>query len=305
MDLTNISLYLISDSSGETVKSFARAVITQFQYVKIEEHIWSYINQKHQIDQIFSNINFDIKNIIIHTMIDSDVRDYLFKTACKVNALCICPITHVTKIISDYINITPSRKVLGKSVFLEKSKYVISECVDFAIHHDDGMRSENYFEADIVLIGISRSCKTPTSLYMAQKGYKIANIPIILEDMDNEKNILNLFLEKYKRMNEKNIKKPIIIGLDISTDIVISMRQNRLNEAYAITSEPSHVLNSKYIQIDNVINEIKYAKSLFSKFDIDVVNVDYKAIEEISSIIIQIYIKKTKFHIENNFAVLN
>ena len=271
---TKINLHLVSDSSGETVNAVAMAAIVQFENIAVKEYIWPLVRTIEQVDKILEMLKKDATGIVVHTMIAGEVQAYLTKECAKLNIPCICPIDHLTNVISSYLNIIPTRNTHGKTT-MGQEYFAKIENINFAIKHDDGQYLEEYNHADIVILGVSRTSKSPTSLYLAQRGYRVANIPIVpLIDI----NIVHL-------------KTPLLVGFIIDPELLTKIRSARLNGL--IRNQPNaneyDSIANNYISIEKVREELQYAKNFFNTHNINIINVTRKAIEEIAAEIINLF----------------
>ncbi|MDZ5761374.1 pyruvate, phosphate dikinase/phosphoenolpyruvate synthase regulator [Lyticum sinuosum] len=275
-------MYLVSDASGETVNTVSEASLSQFSGIEIEKRIRPLTRTITQIDEIIFEIKKEVNSfdqrLILYTMTDSPSLDHLIKQ-CKINNISyICPIDPITQKISELLRITPNINYPSK-YHINQDYYKIIDNINFAIHHDDGQNRQNYNKADIVIIGTSRSSKSPTSLYLSRHGYKVANIPYF---PDIEPDISDL-------------DEVIKIGLIISPSVLTNIREKR--SEYLSNSENvcKNDIYKKYISITQSREEIVKAIQFFRFHNIPIVDITRKAIEEISAEIINIVRKINKF----------
>ncbi|WPX96048.1 Putative pyruvate, phosphate dikinase regulatory protein [Candidatus Bandiella woodruffii] len=265
---------MVSDSSGETVIAVSKAATSQFENIEIKEYMWPLVRVKSQINQLIESIKKK-PGLVIYTIINKDLRDYLKARCQETNTKCISPIGNIISEISSYCGIAASKKNPEKEIFDDESYFKKIEAINFTVNHDDGQLSQNFNEADILIMGVSRTSKSPTSLYLAQRGYKVANWPVI-NGID---------------YNLSQINNPLVVGLTISVDRLIQIRQFRL-----ISKDIKHC-NNEYTDALVAKEELKYANKIFRHHNIPVIDVTSKAIEEISAEIINLYFTKKGEHL--------
>ncbi|CAG7591520.1 MAG: pyruvate, water dikinase regulatory protein [Candidatus Midichloria sp.] len=269
-----IKLYLISDASGETVTTIAKAIAAQFEeQIEMTEYLWPLVRSKNTVNDILSEIEPNSNSIVLYTMLDVELRLYLEKKCESIGILAIFALENVINELANFANVEIRHGgIPGKYKKLDANYYKRIDILNFTLQHDDGHDFKDVNEADILILGVSRTSKSPTSLYLAQRGYKVANLPII----------------NGVEANLSDIKKPILIGLTISAEILSQIRSNRLN---------SYNLNvnkevDNYTEIDNIKAELSYALEIFRKNKIPIIDVSRKAIEEVAAEIINIYAAK-------------
>ena len=276
MSITSLNLYMVSDSSGETVVAVSKAVVSQFDNIKIHEYMWPLVRSKKQIDEVVVSLKKN-PGVVIYTIINRELREYLKEQCNKLNVKCFSPIASIISEICSYYNIQTSKKTPEKEILSDTSYFRKIEAINFTVSHDDGQQINDFNNADILLVGVSRTSKSPTSLYLAQRGYKVANWPII-NDVEYDFSL---------------IKDPLIVGLTVSVDRLIQIRQCRL-----IGQNFSDFKND-YTDALSIREEIRYANKIFNNNKFPVVDVTSKAIEEISAEIINLYFAKKGEHLVN------
>ncbi len=258
-----IQLYLVSDSTGETVTNVARSVFAHFESIKVEEHLWALVRTKGQIDKLAKQIAHK-KGIIMFTMANNELEIYLRDMCSKLQVLAIPVLSQVVSTISSYLSIKPSGQT-GKQHLMNEEYFSRINAINFALNHDDGQANFDVKHADIILVGPSRTSKSPTSIYLAYRGYKAANIPFVLGQ------------------NFPEIEKgPLVVGLTINPERLIDIRKNRLlnlNERN----------DSNYIDYDHIVLEIKEARKLYINKNWPIIDVTRRSVEEISANIIKLY----------------
>ncbi|MSO14478.1 putative pyruvate, phosphate dikinase regulatory protein [Rickettsiales endosymbiont of Trichoplax sp. H2] len=267
---------MVSDSSGETVVAVSKAVVSQFDSIKIHEYMWPLVRSKKQIDEVVVSLKKN-PGVVIYTIINRELREYLKEQCNKLNVKCFSPIASIISEICSYYNIQTSKKTPEKEILSDTSYFKKIEAINFTVNHDDGQQINDFNNADILLVGVSRTSKSPTSLYLAQRGYKVANWPII-NDVEYDFSL---------------IKNPLIVGLTVSIDRLLQIRQCRL-----IGQNFSDFRND-YTDALSIREEIRYANKIFNNNKFPVVDVTSKAIEEISAEIINLYFAKKGEHLVN------
>lgn len=275
-----LHVYLVSDSSGETVAAVSKAVIAQFDELKVIEYMWPLVRSVGQVDDVIKEIKLH-HGIVIYTMLDIELRRYL-KDQCRlINAPCISAIGRVISEISKFLGVTASTaNIPGKYKNLDEQYYKRIEIINYTIQHDDGQHRAGYNEADILLLGVSRTSKSPTALYLAQRGYKTANLPII-------KNV---------PVDLANITNPLIVGLTIAPEVLSQIRNNRLLALHAPDKQYFQYDENHYINIESVKEEIQYAKKIFEQYNIKMIDTSRRAVEETAAEIINMYFEKKGEH---------
>ena len=278
----SLDVYLISDSSGETVIAVSKATIVQFAEVEATEHLFLLVRTKDQVDAIIQAFNSK-PGIIIYTMGNCDIKEYFLSLCTQFAIPAICPLDNLVSFVSANISMWPSDTKPGKYKLLDREYYEKINSINFAINHDDGQHTENYDKADIVLLGVSRTSKSPTSLYLGQRGYNVANYPIILG--------LPLNISKLETILDH--KTPIMIGLTILPYQLSKIRTSRLSLLYDEDNPENIAANqsimNNYSSDAAIKEETSYANAIFRSLGIPVIDVTSKAIEETAAEIINLY----------------
>lgn len=264
-----IPLHLVSDSTGETVSSVARAALAQFEGVEVEEYPWSLVRTRRQVDRVLESIK-DTKGFVMYTIANEDLRHYLKEGCEKLSIPCVSVLSRVISDLSSFLGMQ-STNLPGRQHEMDAQYFSRVEAVNFAILHDDGQSVWDLEEADIVLVGASRTSKSPTSMYLAHRGYRAANVPYV-KGLPLPGNI-------------DKLRHPLVVGLTISPDVLVQIRKNRLlsiNEAKG----------TNYTDMEEVKAEIIEAKRFYAKNNWPVVDVTRRSIEETTATIIQYYHKR-------------
>ena len=259
-------LHLISDSTGETLIAISRAVAAQYQGVSSIEHIYPLIRSQAQLDRAIAEIEA-APGIVLFTLVETNLADRL-QTACQSFG---CPSLSVLQpilgLFQSYLG-TASTPRPGAQHMLNADYFKRIDALNFTMLHDDGQQYENLENADILLLGVSRTSKTPTSIYLANRGFKTANIPLVP----------NVELPQ----SVEGLKNPLVVGLLASPDRIIQIRQNRLLALNADHQTP-------YVDRVSVAEEIAQSRRLFATRGWPAIDVTRRSIEETAAAIIDLY----------------
>ena len=276
MTKKSLNLHLISDSTGETLSSVARAVLSQFEGVESNDFIWPLIRTKNQLENVMSAI---AKNpgIVLYTILHDDLVESLKRQCYQLKIPCIPVLSHIIGEFSNYLGMNISHTI-GRQHLLDGEYFSRVEAISYTINHDDGQGTWDLFDADIVIIGVSRTSKSPTSVYLSCRGYKTANIPFVsIETMPT---------------TIYDLKKPLIVGLTINPEKLIQIRQTRLTSM-------AHEVATDYVNIDAIENEIAQSRKLFAKLNCPIIDVTKRSVEETAAKIIQLLQEKKSLKTTN------
>lgn len=261
-------LHLVSDSTGETVSSVARAALAQFEDVEPEEHTWTLVRTKTQMEKVLHGIH-ENPGVVMYTMVDRELRDMLIQTCLKLKQPCVPILASAVAELSSYLGVQTSAQP-GKQHELNEDYFTRVEAINFALAHDDGQAHWELENADIVLVGPSRTSKSPTCVYLAYRGLKTANIPYVMNCP------LPPILE--------DLKKPLIVGLTISPDRLQQIRRTRLQSL-------KQDEETNYVDSENIQQEIDDSRKLFLKNRWPIIDVTKRSVEETAATIVQYYQK--------------
>jgi regulator of PEP synthase PpsR (kinase-PPPase family) len=264
-----INLHLISDSTGETLSSVARAALSQFEGVDSNDFIWPLVRTKAQIDKVLDAISNN-PGIILYTILHDDLVEDLRKKCFELKIPCIPVLSHIIAEFSNYLNMNISQTV-GRQHLLDNEYFSRVEAISYTMTHDDGQSTWDLYDADIILVGVSRTSKSPTSVYLSCRGYKTANIPFVSIETIPQ----NLY----------DLKKPLIVGLTINPEKLIQIRQSRLSSLGEDNA-------TDYIDIDAVKNELNESRKLFAKLACPIIDVTKRSVEETAAKIIHLLQEK-------------
>lgn len=266
MGSAHIVIYVISDSIGETAEQVSKASISQFNTEDYELRRFPYINEEQQIFEILEEAKNE-RAAIVFTMVVPELRKILIDEARKLNIPCVDVMTPILNAMETVLQ-TPSRQEPGLIRKLDERYFKKVEAIEFAVKYDDGKDPRGLKQADIVLTGISRTSKTPLSMYLAHKNLKVANVPLVPEVLPPRE----LF----------EIQPRKIIGLTTSPMKLIEIRQERL-KALGLKNE------ANYASMQRILEELEYAEEIMKKLGCPVIDVSTKAVEETAGIILEIF----------------
>ncbi len=264
----NFHIHMISDSTGETVNSVMRSVMSQFENIEVEEHTWSLVRTQGHLDRVFESISQN-PGPVLFTILDHDLQASLANHCRKLRLPCIPVLEKITRELSLYFGVEAKARP-GKQYQLDEDYFHKMDAIHYTLAHDDGQEVDSMDEADIILVGPSRTSKTPTCVYLSYKGINAANIPIVAGVPLPEK----LF----------EFKKPMVIGLIISPDRLEQIRKSRL-----LSLNETH--STDYVDEEKILVEVQEARKLYAKHKWPVIDVTRKSVEETSANIFQLYNK--------------
>ena len=261
-------IYLISDSTGETLDRIFLALQAQFINFKYKSHQYSFTRTENQILKILDLCKENRDSIILYTIVDTKLARFLAKESHKKNIPCFGVLGDLIISFSKLLNQEASHIPSGQHV-LDEDYYKRIEAIQFTMNHDDGKIINDIENSDIILLGISRTSKTPTSIYLANRGYKTCNIPIV--DKSSIPNKL-----------KQNPKITCVIGLIAEPSRLLDVRKNRMTSM-------NEERPSTYIDIEKIKVEIEIAKNIFKKYNWPIIDVTRKSVEETAASVLKIY----------------
>jgi regulator of PEP synthase PpsR (kinase-PPPase family) len=256
-DTKSLNLHLVSDSTGETLNHVARACVAQFEGAAVTQHVWPLIRSERQMNMVCGVIT-TTPGVVLHTIIQDPLRDMLVNH-CRGNKIVeVAVLDPVLAALSRALG-REAQHQPGRQHALDKEYYKRIEAMEFSMTCDDGQGFDKLDKAEVILLGVSRTSKTPTCMYLANRGVFAANIPLVATTVLPE----GLF----------EMKKPLIVGLTRDPASLIDIRKNRLrslNESF----------DTSYTERETVEKEVSEARRLFSKHDVPVIDVSRRSIEE-------------------------
>ena len=261
-------IYLISDSTGETLDRIFLAIKAQFKNINYKIHTFSFTRTENQILKILSHAEKQTGSIILYSIVDSNLAKYLANISQDKKIPCFGVLGDLILSFSKLLNQKASHQPSGQHE-LNEEYYKRIAAIQFTMNHDDGNLIKEISKSDIILLGVSRTSKTPTSIYLANKGFKTSNIPLI-----NENSIPQTL--------KKNPKITCVIGLSTEPERLADIRKNRM-------SSLKEAKNQLYTNLDQIKKEVENAKNTFRKYKWPTIDVTRKSVEETAASIIKIY----------------
>jgi len=261
-------IYLISDSTGETLDRIFLALKAQFKNIEYKVHSYSFTRTENQILKILEDAKKNENSVILYTIVDNNLAKYLANVSDEKKIPCFGVLGNLILNFSKILNQKASHEPSGQHV-LNEEYYDRIEAIQFTMNHDDGNLINDIDKSDIILVGVSRTSKTPTSIYLANKGYKTSNIPLVNE---------NSLPKKLK----DNPQLTCVVGLNTEPERLVDLRKNRMNSL-------KETENTQYINIENIKKEIMDAKKTFQKYRWPSIDVTRKSVEETAASIIKIH----------------
>lgn len=260
-------LHLVSDSTGETLITVGRAATALYEGISPIEHVYPLVRTDRQLDRAIADIENE-PGIVLFTIVDQALMTKLQAACAELGCPCLSVLEPVHNLFQSYLGIATTLKP-GAQHTLNAEYFRRIDALNFTMMHDDGQLTENLDQADVVLVGVSRTSKTPTSIYLANRGIKTANVPLVphvpLPD------------------NLETLQKPLIVGLVASPERIVQIRQNRL---LALNADGK---DDTYVDRQSVADEIAQARRLFDRHGWPVIDVSRRSIEETAAAIMDLY----------------
>jgi regulator of PEP synthase PpsR (kinase-PPPase family) len=260
-------LHMVSDSTGETLITVARAVAAQFSHVTAVEHVYPLVRSQKQLDRVLSEIE-ESPGIVLFTLLEEDLVARLEAKCKEINIPSLSIIGPVLQLFQAYLGATASPRV-GAQHTLNAEYFKRIDALNYTMMHDDGQHVEGLEDADVVLVGVSRTSKTPTSIYLANRGVRAANVPLVLG------------IPVPRQL--ETLKKPLVVSLHAAPERLIQVRQNRLLGLGAKVDT-----DDVYIDRQAVTEEVLYARKLSAKHDWALLDVTRRSIEETAAAILKL-----------------
>jgi len=260
-------VYLISDSTGETLDRIFMALKAQFNNFDYDLNQFSFTRTENQISTILNDAKKQESPIILYTVVNSKLAKFLAEEANKKNIPCFGVLGDLILNFSKILNQKATHQPSAQHV-LDEDYYKRIEAIQFTMNHDDGNNTENILESDIILVGVSRTSKTPTSIYLANKGLKTSNIPLV-----NDMSIPNEIMAS---------STLCVIGLITEAERLYDIRRNRLNSLKENEA-------SDYTNLERIRLEVEQSKKIFKKNRWPTIDVTRKSVEETAASIIKIF----------------
>lgn len=262
---TYFHLHLVSDSTGETLNAMARAACARFNDVLEIEHIYALVRSAPQVERVLREIA-EAPGVVLHTIVDQSLRDALEAGCQKLEMPCFGALDPLVSALSWYLGAPLSTRV-GAQYSLDNDYFNRMDALSYALGHDDGQGTQDLQSADVVLVGVSRTSKTPTCIYLAHRGVRAANVPLVSP--------------AEPPIALKSLRGVPVVGLTVSPDRLVQIRRNRLRSL-------NEGRDSSYVDIDMVRGEIVAARRLFERQGWPVIDVTRRSVEETAAAVINI-----------------
>lgn len=261
-------LHLVSDSTGETASKVIRACLVQFEHAVVREYLWSFIRTAAQLDDVIAEIRKN-PGFVLFTLVEEELRQRMFRACREMNLPHVSMLDPILMVLEGHLGV-PMRALPGRQHVMDADYFRRMEAVEFAVNHDDGQGGKNLGQADVILLGCSRMSKTPTCIYLAYRGVRAANIPLVPGMALPEQ------LDEFTRLG-----RPLIVGLTQDPDQLVNIRRNRMQYL-----NPGSATD--YIDPEAVRDEVLTARRLFAANNWPVIDVTRRSIEETAAMIMQL-----------------
>jgi len=263
--MNRLNLHLVSDSTGETLEMIAKAALAQFENPDVNRYFWPMVRSRQHLDRIVQDFS-DNPGLVLYTLVNADTRKRLEEHCRHLGLPAVPVLDQVTSALESQLGQEAHGRP-GRQHSMDDAYFQRVDAIQFTIAHDDGIAHEDWEDADIVLAGVSRTSKTPTSIYLANRGYKTANIPIVVESPPPP----GLF----------ELRNPLVVGLTTAPDRLVQIRRNRLLSLNEGTE-------TSYVDSEKVKDELQYARRMFADNGWPVIDVTRRSIEESAAAIIRL-----------------
>lgn len=264
--MTKFNLHLVSDATGETLQMVARAAITQFEDAAPVEHVWSMIRTSKQLESAIQTIQ-ENPGLVLYTMVSQELRLVLEGACRRLDIPCVDILVPAIDSLRQFLH-AESRDQPGRQHVLDDEYFERIEAMNFTLAHDDGHALHDLGSADVVLVGVSRTSKTPTSMYLANRAVKIANVPIVPGQAIPEE------LE--------TLEGPLVVALTTGVKRLVQIRRNRMKQM-------KDERESDYVDEDAVKTEVAAARRFFTRQRWPIIDVTGRSIEETAATILKLY----------------
>jgi [pyruvate, water dikinase]-phosphate phosphotransferase / [pyruvate, water dikinase] kinase len=251
-------LHLVSDATGETLTTVARAATAQYTKVSAVEHVYPLVRTQKQLDRVLAEIE-ESPGIVLYTLLDDELLERLENRCREMSLPCLSILGPVLQLLQSYLGTETSHRV-GAQHTLNADYFKRIDALNYTMLHDDGQHLEDLEEADVVLVGVSRTSKTPTSIYLANRGVKTGNVPVVP----------GLQLSRHV----EQLSRPLVVGLYASPERIVQIRQNRLLGLRA------HHDDDQYIDRKAVAEEVAFSRKLCARHNWPSIDVTRRSIEE-------------------------
>ena len=267
--MKQLHLHLLSDSTGETLDMLAKACLAQFDDIEAIPHLWPMVRSEGHLDRVLEDVERR-PGLVLYTVVNPSIRRSLEQKCRRKSIYAVSVLDPVLDALAA-VSGEQAKGRSGRQHALDAAYFARVDAIQFTIAHDDGVGPENWEEADIVLAGVSRTSKTPTSIYLANRGYKVANVPLVPQSPPPPA----LF----------GLKHPLVVGLTTNSDRLVQIRRNRL---LSLNQAPE----TDYVDLEAVNAELAFARRMFADHGWPVIDVTRRSIEETALAIVKLHAER-------------
>jgi len=265
-------LHLVSDATGETLTTVARAATAQYTKMTPVEHVYPLVRTQKQLDRVLAEIE-EAPGIVLYTLLEEDLVERLEKTCRDVSVPCLSILGPVLQLLQSYLGTETSHRV-GAQHTLNAEYFKRIDALNYSMLHDDGQHMDGLEEADVVLVGVSRTSKTPTSIYLANRGVKTGNVPLVPG------------IALAPQVEE--LSRPLVVGLYASPERIVQIRQNRLLGLRVQQDD------DQYVDRKAVAEEVAYSRRLCAKHNWPSIDVTRRSIEETAAAVLSLLVERRR-----------
>jgi len=269
---TYFHLHLISDATGETLTTVARAATAQYTRIMPVEHVYPLVRTERQLDRVLTEIE-ETPGIVLYTLLEDNLVKRLEERCRELSVPCLSILGPVLQLLQSYLGAETSHRV-GAQHMLNAEYFKRIDALNYTMLHDDGQHIEDLEDADVVLVGVSRTSKTPTSIYLANRGVKTGNVPLVPG------------IAVASQLEQ--LARPLIVGLYASPERIVQIRQNRLLGLKA------HRDDDQYIDRDAVAEEVAFSRRLCAKHNWPLIDVTRRSIEETAAAVLKLLTERRR-----------
>ncbi len=266
-----LHVHLISDSTGETVTAVARAALSQFDDLAPIEHLWSFVRSPEQLERVLRGVE-TVPGVVVYTLVSPELRHRLEERCREIGVACVAVLDPVMHVLTAMVG-SAGRPRVGGQHAMSPDYFGRIEAMNFAMRHDDGQFPEELGEADVVLVGVSRTSKTPTCVYLANRGIRAANVPFVPGSPQLA------LLEK--------LEGPLVVGLTIRPDVLAQIRENR-RRMMGLEGGDVERYGQDYVDVERIREELVHARRLFARLGWPEIDVTRRSVEETAAVVIQL-----------------
>ncbi len=267
-----LHLHLISDSTGDTVTTVTRAALAQFDSVTPVEHVWFFIRTEQQMQRVFNFIDA-LPGVVVFTLVEPMLRDLLMTHCSQRGVPCVPVLDSLIDTVSHVVGVEAKGRV-GRQYVLDEGYFSRIDAMNFVMRHDDGQLPDKIEEAEVIVLGVSRTSKTPTCMYLANRGIKAANIPLVPE--------------RPPLVDFTKLKAHLVVGLTLQAERLVDIRRNR-QRMLGLEHLGNDKYGGDYAELERVRDELRFARRLYGEHGWPVIDVTRRSVEETAGAIYKLY----------------